>query len=677
MPRLHAHGHPSTSEPTGRRSTWLRGLLLLALLVPVTGAIGCVRKKPPAPVTRYQSLPPKDVPAFMRGTVFERSDVIDLDPLVVSGFGLVVNLDNTGDNTQVPTPVREYMIREMVKRGFGSKLMPGFERTMPEDVLRDPRTAIVRVDALVMPGARRGDFVDVRVSALPSSNTTSVARGELYRTELKIGGANPMAPGRAVDVVALAQGPVLVNPGYALINRDEATAPAARRSLRTGWVPDGGQLQQARPLVIRIRQPERRLARLIEGRIENHFASYKDGPRDRIATAEDEALLRVTIPPRFRGDWNHFVGVLTHLYFDSSPAFVASKARELAEEAVKPNAPLLDISFCWEALGEGALPFVTPLITHERPEVAFAAARAAAFLRDPAAPVALAEMANNSGHPFQINAVQALGSLDSSPVVAGLLRQLLDGDQSTVRVEAYRVLARHRDPAVVSRVIDERFVLDIVPSRGPPLVYATRTGMPRIALIGPRTSVQQPFNFTAMDDRLTLVGNGDDKGVTIFYRSPSRPEPARVQSRPDLAELIARLGGDRAAGPPKLRFNYGDIVAIVQSLADRRQLVAAIGTDVVPASFVLQPAPAVAEALLDAPVIPQPSRPTGDETAVNDPTPIIPVDLPDERGGASRRPIPSIDNPSGTPSLSPDAPNRPGEIPSLDPPPMSGGGRPN
>lgn len=668
-------GRPGRTAAAARAAAPLLlvfGLVAAGLLLP---AGGCIRKKPPAPVTRYQPLPGKDVPPFLRGTIFERSDVIDLDPLVVSGFGLVVNLDETGDNTQVPTPVREYMVREMVKRGFGSKLMPGFERTMPEDVLRDPRTAIVRVDALVPPGARRGDFVDVRVSALPASNTTSVARGELYRTELKVGGANPMAPGKAIDVIAMAQGPVLVNPAYALATKEEATTPPVRRSLRTGWVLDGGQLQQGRPLVIRIRQPERRVARLVEGRIENHFASYKESQRDRIAAAEDEAIVRVTMPSRFRGDWNHFAGVLTHLYFDSSPSFVVRKSQELAAEAVKPDAPLLDISFCWEGLGEGALPFITPLITHERPEVAFAAARAAAFLNDPAAPVALAGMARTNGHPFQLNAVQALGSLRPSPVVAGLLRQLLDVEQTSVRVEAYRVLAKHRDPAVISRVIDERFVLDIVPAGGAPLIYASRTGMPRIALIGPRPSVQEPFSFTAMDDRLTLVGNGDSKGVTIFYRSPRRPDPAKLQSRPDLAELIGRLGGDRAAGPAKIRFNYGDVVAIVQGLSDRRQIVATAGSQVVPATFMLQPAPAVVETLLDAPVIPDLSRPTGDNVATIDEARIIPVE---PGAGPAAAAIPDLPPPSdagGTPSLAPSSPSRPGEVPMLEPP--AGGGRPN
>jgi len=579
----------------------------------VVGALACNRtRKPSAPVTRYPTLPAKQVPEYLRGSIFERVDLVDTDPLVVSGYGLVVNLHDTGDNAQVPTAVREYMIREMVKRGFGSKLQPGFEHLTPEGVLRDPRTAIVRVDAIVPPGARKGDSIDVRVVALPTSATTSLAHGELYRTELKIGGANPNAPGVAIDAIAVAQGAIFVNPAYALKTPDDA---AARRSLRAGWILDGGQVQESRPLVLRLRQPERRIARLIEHRVDGRFANLKKMQRDKIAAAQDEAIVRVVIPDLFTGDWEHFSGVMTHLFFDTSPQFVVFKSRQLAEEAVKPDAMLLNISYCWEGLGPGALPAITPLMTHERPEVAFAAARAAAFLGDPAAPQALATMARNSSHPFQLNAIAALGELPPSPVVASLLREILDGDQAMARIEAYRVLARQRDPMIASRVINERFILDVVPCGGPPLIFATRSGMPRVALIGPRPSLATPFNFTAMDDRLTLLGDAPDRGITVYYRPPTDDSPVKFVSRADLAELIARLGGDPTAGAARLRFSYGDVVAIVQALCDKQQIVAPVGKAPVPAAFVFQPAPGLAEAILDAPQIPEQERPAGDGAA--------------------------------------------------------------
>src|SRR5689334_11202177 len=74
---------------------------------------GCAQ---PPPKTRKpiwaDREPKKNLPEFMRGTIFERVDLENTEPYPVSTYGLVVNLPNTGDST-APTAVREYMIKEM------------------------------------------------------------------------------------------------------------------------------------------------------------------------------------------------------------------------------------------------------------------------------------------------------------------------------------------------------------------------------------------------------------------------------------------------------------------------------------------------------------------------------------------------------------------------------------
>src|SRR5206468_3247300 len=124
----------------------------------------------------------------------------------------------------------------------------------------------------------------------------------------------------------------------------------------------------------------------------------------------------------------------------------------LADEAVKPDAPLLDISYCWEGLGKVSLNVIREreLMGSANPDVAYAAARAAAYLGDSSAPAALVKMATTPGHKFQVNAVQVLGSLQSSPEINEMLRPLLDSDQTLVRLEAYKMLARNGDNSIFS-----------------------------------------------------------------------------------------------------------------------------------------------------------------------------------------------------------------------------------
>src|SRR4051812_1058544 len=179
--------------------------LAVAACVPT---FGCTPKKPPPDVRltpRYDTLPPRQVPAYLKDSIFERCDLGNNGLLAVSGFGLVANLRGTGD-TFAGTPVRNYILTTMIKRGFGSKLKPEYQSMQPEDVLKDPRFAIVRVDGLLPPGARRYQRFDLYVSAMEGNNTSSLAHGDLYRSDLKLNGANVQAPGYTIDIWAQGEG---------------------------------------------------------------------------------------------------------------------------------------------------------------------------------------------------------------------------------------------------------------------------------------------------------------------------------------------------------------------------------------------------------------------------------------------------------------------------------------
>lgn len=587
---------------------------LLGCMAALCGA-GCQQEqKPPVLQPKYPMRADKQVPPFMRGTIWERVDVGNTDAYQVSGYGLVVNLDNTGDTT-APTAVRQYMLKELYRRGFGSKLNPDWENIPPERVLRDKRVSIVQVVGELPPGVRKGQMFDVSVQCLPKNTTSSLAGGELYLTDLKINGADPQNPFSKINDYAQAKGFIFVNPAYAL-DRSVRPGVAERRSLRNGTILDGAVAKYDRPLFLRLRKPERRTARYIEQRIIDRFQDTT------VAAAEDEGIVQIYVPYSYAGNWEHFAKVVTHLYLNGTPESLTTKAQMLAAEAQKPGAPLDDISYCWEAIGPAALPFTAPLLTDKRPDVAFAAARAAAFIgdRSGAANAVLLDMARTPNHPFQISAVQALGGLSPSAAVNQMLRELLDSDRTLVRIEAYKVLARNHDPGITSRVVTEeaahqKFVLDIVPSHGAPLVFATRSGMPRIAIIGAMPEISTPVMFTAIDDRLSISSPEVGRMLTIFYRAPAAadadgtvhemrmPDPVKMASNPDLAEVVERLGGVADERERPLDFSYSEIVAILQRLNAQKKLVAYRDGDAVPAAFVLQDPPAYETRIYNAPAI--------------------------------------------------------------------------
>ncbi|HEX2971123.1 MAG TPA: flagellar basal body P-ring protein FlgI [Tepidisphaeraceae bacterium] len=586
----------SVIRPTHSMPHQLRRILRSACAAALIGLVvvgGCSSsgdKKDAPPPPRYPTLPPKEnVPAFMKGTVFEMTDVGNKEPYPVSGYGLIVGLDNTGNNFGVARPVQNHMIEEMVRHGFGSQ-DDYLRQLKPEAVLSDPRTAIVEVYAFLPPGARAGQRMDAYVRAAENSATTSLAHGTIYQTNLYDGGVNPLRPKGRVNVYATVRGSLFVNPTYT--RTDSTTQPQSRPNLREGVVMNGGVVAADRPLWLRIRTPQLSLARACEAVIDQYFSDEK------VANTQDEGKVDLFVPHRFNGDWEHFIGVATHLYFDRSQGAIATKAQLLAQEAQKPNAPLMDISYCWEGLGPEVVPFIQPLYTHASPDVAFAAARAGVYVSDAGAEEAMLEMARTEGHPFQLNAVKALGGLPQSTRIERMMTQLLSAKNALVRVEAYRVLSSYGSPAIISHEVADAFILDRIPTDGLPLVYATRTGVPRIALFGKNLSLNLPIIFRSMQDKLTITSQPDGRSVVVFDRTGTKSGGIQAKLRPDLNELIYRLGGGSDDG---FRFGYSDVVGILQGLSDGHHLAA---------PFVLQDSPSLRDAIEDAPPITEPEPAT-------------------------------------------------------------------
>jgi hypothetical protein len=227
--------------------------------------------------------------------------------------------------------------------------------------------------------------------------------------------------------------------------------------------------------------------------------------------------------------------------------------------------------------------------------------------------------------------VQVLGTLQSSPSINEMLRPLLDSPETLVRLEAYRMLARNGDTSIFAIPIGGGpakggFTLDVVRTEGPPIIYATQRGEPRVAVIGNRLSLNMPMTFATLEGRLSISSNHDNRTATIFYR-PRIPangvsrkqqgllDPIAVTTNPDCAEIIARLGGEGFTDAPRgraLDFNYGEILSILSSMTQNRQITAYAGGERKPAAFILQELPRVQDEILDAPPIPDQGRPQKD-----------------------------------------------------------------
>ena len=147
-------------------------------------------------------------------------------------------------------------------------------------------------------------------------------------------------------------------------------------------------------------------------------------------------------------------------------------------------------------------------------------------------------------------------------------------------------------------------------------MYARRTGTPTIAVIGggygadsaPRLA--EDTLFSAFGDRLTIVRREGEAAVNLFQRNDlaadggdSDPRDfVDMRSRPDLVEIVGRLGGEGATGERRLRLNYGDVIAVLKALGDGEHLVSGSGDELQPVPVALQDA--ALEQVDAAPVVP-------------------------------------------------------------------------
>ena len=570
---------------------------------------GCNRnKKPvPKPVITAPSIS-ENVPTPLRGTIGAEARISGLEPTLVSGIGFVVGLNGTGGLT-IPEQYAAHLEREMGLNGISiandQRNSPIAGKT-PSQLLRDPNTAAVIVQAAVPPGAREGESFDLYVRAI---NATSLEGGRLWSTELRIG--PPSAFGNLqARVLGSARGPIFLNPfaepggQYDGVTRD------------IGRVLDGGVVTFPTKVEIILNNPSHLRARQIVSAINSAFP-IKPGEREPTARGKDESLILVQIPSDYIDDRQHFLDLLSHITIDQS--YPEVYARRYAQTLVGQPYLAGDMSLCLEALGERAIPFISDLYDHPEVKPRLAALRAGAELGDPRVVQPLRALALNAETKYRTDAIALLSKIDQSILVDTTLRDLLAEPTLAVRVEAYerlmeRALRSRRDRLArmisnskgaveasrtqieaLSRVyvpsdplrgvgrelIAGKFFLDIVPF-GEPLIYITQQNEPRIVLFGDNLSLNKPLLATAWSDRLMLTADSISDPVRLYYRNEQTRVVSTMDEVPEnLPALIDFFAHEPSPEDPRpgLGFSYAQVVGALYQISYDRGVDSAFTTE--------------------------------------------------------------------------------------------------
>ncbi len=581
---------------TARPGGW--GVLLLCAVAAFSGCEATPRAKRVDPIVR-------DVPEVLRGTIGAEATFRGVEPVLVSGLGVVVGLSGTGGKP-LPDRVAATMEREMGLKGIGKALTAGsaIDGMTPRQLLRDQSVAVVEVVAAVPSGAPAGHEFDVLVRAL---NADSLEGGQLWSTELRLGEASVFGAQQA-RTMATASGAIFVNP-FADPGLEGQGVTQTR-----GRVLAGGRVTNPMKLEIVLDNPSHQRATAVVSAINSRFPLGAGDPgataMGRMGGSESGPTIALRVPNRWSRKPEEFLEIVKHLSIDEDAG--EARARRFVEAAKSEPSLSGHLAWCLEAIGDKAVPFCRELYEHAEPGPRAAGLRAGARLGDNRATPILKEMAEKSRGAERLEAIGLLSKIEGGPTVDVTLRKLLAERDLTVRVAAYEALAaraergqrtaydlyRRQNPysklahvspqhmealaesvlppgtiqGVERELVADRFFLDQV-RVGEPLVYVTQQGRPRIVLFGEKPSLDGPVLVSAWSDRLMVTGDKPGGTLRVYYRDGRGSEAVTTSVPGDVAELIRFMA--RVSTPedprPGLGLSYSEVVGALCAVQEQTQ----------------------------------------------------------------------------------------------------------
>jgi len=477
---------------------------------------------------------------------------IGLNAFQVESIGLITGLEGAGSDPQ-PSAQQSALLEEMKKRGVQN----------PNQVLGSHDTEIVIVRAYLRPGIQKGDHFDVEVRALAQTEAESLRGGWLLDCRLKEL-AYLKGEIREGSIVALAAGPVLVDPG--------ANGEADRAKLLRGRVLGGGVCQESRKLGL-VLKPEHRsfvASSQLGNAVNSRFFRFVSGVKQGVATPETDQFIQLEVHPRYKDNVERFIRVVRSLPLRESPSLRLARLALLERMLLDPISSA-SAALRLEAIGKEAVKTLQKGVQSDNEEVRFYSAEALAYLDESEAVAPLSEAARNV-RAFRAFALAALSAMDDYEA-RNALKELLDVPSAETRYGAFRALwaMPSRDPLVQGENLNDQFSYHLIDSKAAPMVHVTRSYRAEVVLFGPYQRLKTPFTLDA-GKHIQVISHGGEE-VTVSRFGVGERDQKRVIS-PKLDEIIRTivdLGG-----------TYPDVFQALQQAKAQKALEARFQIDALP-----------------------------------------------------------------------------------------------
>ncbi len=501
--------------------------------------------------------------AYLQGTRMMR----------VRGYGLVIGLGDKGSRNVRPS-VREEVLTELRRYRLAN---PQAARNLPspERQLESLDTAVVEVTADIPAGARKDQHFDVIVRA-DDPDTQSLVGGTLVPCDLRIFQETSPGMGQEGRIHGRAGGPIFTNPFVSSGGSPSgATTRPSSANLREGTIIGGGINKIDRRLSLISIIESYATVKAIEDTINRRFT--RD---EKIAKAVSPSNVELQIPPEYAHERQRFLELVMHLPLASSPIQREARTKALIGEIGRPDAPLEDVALSLEGMGLSVIPVLQPLYTDPRRQVNFYAARTGMRLGDDLAVDVVARHAGDPKSPYRLAAIRELGYCKNTVRAAGVLYEQLSDSDNRIRLRAYEAL-RKVDPGAISRAVvgelPPNFMLEVVPSEGPPLIYARRSESRLIALIGgDRMLFRPPLLYAQAGQPVTLSADASARTVTLLRKDVGGRNVGPFQVPLSAAVVVRFMGNNLRMGAngrlEGLGLDYAVVLDVLYRLCEKNAL---------------------------------------------------------------------------------------------------------
>ncbi len=476
-------------------------------------------------------------------TVGDVTSVANVEPVPLSGVGLVVGLPGTG-GAAPPSGFVDALATELRKRGVDHI----------KELLSSPDHAVVLVSAMVPPGAKKGEPVDIEITLPPQSKVKSLRGGVLLDCPLyDYASTRMLSPSTNVPdtvlkghALATAKGPLVVGFGEG--------DPSIQ--LRQARIWGGAKLEVDRPIWLALNSDQQfvRVAMRISERINETFQGPFQAPGTIMAEAKTKEVVCLRVPTQYQHNLARYLRVVRLIPLQGNPLPNSPYRKHLENDLLDPSKTVV-AALRLEALGDESAAILKKGLQSNHALVRFAAAESLAYLGNPASGEELARLAAEEPM-LRAYALTALASLGDEAVCSRELTELLNNPSPQTRYGAFRALrvASEQDVASQGEYLNKSFWLHRVAPGSPALAHLSTSHCPEIVLFGDDAMLEPPFSFLAGPE-FTLTANEFDETCTVSRFSAHAGSGRKQCSLKlyDVMKAMAELGATYSDAAELLR----------------------------------------------------------------------------------------------------------------------------